>query len=193
MQTIIDENGKIILDRLLASLTVENGTIKQQNRRKSSPQRMNGGERSPSINFANSKNCENIFKYPTIVRDQNHNEAADLLQSTDPIENTTTPTNGVHVNLNDVIANLTDFSRIELIRQQSISFGSSSGDNSHHHSPNVARYSSEPVTVVGPATTGFRRLASESEKRSSISPSLSERSNGIVSWSDQVTHIVIQI
>lgn len=169
MQTIIDENGKIILDRLLASLTVENGTIKQLNRRKSSPQRMNGGERSssPSINFANSKNCENIFKYPTIVRDQNHNESA--------ATTTTTATNGVHVNLNDVIANLTDFSRIELIRQQSISFGSSSGGD---NSPNVARYSTE---------TGFRRLASESEKRSSISPSLSDRSNGIVSWSDQVT------
>lgn len=118
----------------------------------------------------------NVFTYPTIVsRDSNHNAAA-LTKATESVSN------GVHSNLNDVIANLTDFTRHEHIRQLSLT---SNGG----HSPSVisngggghSRYSFEPL-----ANSVVKRLASESENSSSISPSLSERSNGVVSWSDQV-------
>lgn len=127
-----------------------------------------------------TRNCSspngNVFTYPTIVsRDSNHNAAA-LTKATEAVSN------GVHSNLNDVIANLTDFTRHEHIRQLSLT---SNGG----HSPSVisngggghSRYSFEPL-----ANSVVKRLASESENSSSISPSLSERSNGVVSWSDQV-------
>lgn len=127
-----------------------------------------------------TRNCSspngNVFTYPTVVsRDSNHNAAA-LTKATESVSN------GVHSNLNDVIANLTDFTRHEHIRQLSLT---SNGG----HSPSVvsngggghSRYSFEPL-----ANSLVKRLASESENSSSISPSLSERSNGVVSWSDQV-------
>lgn len=158
------DNGQLVLDRLLASLSVENDiTI----RRRPSP--------PTNRNMTSQKNSENIFKYPTIVRDKNHNEAAAAA--------TAKTTNGIHTSLNDVIANLTDFSRHELIRQQSLTNGRHSPIIVIEQQQQPTRYTFDSSASSSAAT---RRLASESEKSSSISPSLSEQSNGVVSWSDQV-------
>lgn len=54
---------------------------------------------------------------------------------------------------------------------------------SHIHNHNVGRI---VHNYQEPSNNAIKRLTSESENSSSVSPSLSERSNGIVSWSDQV-------
>lgn len=68
--------------------------------------------------------------------------------------------------LSDVIADLTDFDQTETMRRESSN--------------------SPKINGGGP----IKRLTSESENSSSISPSLSEKSNG-VSWSDQVEFLAI--
>lgn len=64
--------------------------------------------------------------------------------------------------LSDVIADLTDFDNSETLRRESTNSPKINGG-------------------VGP----IKRLTSESDNSSSLSPSLSDKSNG-VSWSDQV-------
>lgn len=67
------------------------------------------------------------------------------------------------------------------------STGNSNSNNtittSHIHNHNVGRI---VHNYHEPGNNAIKRLTSESENSSSVSPSLSERSNGIVSWSDQV-------
>lgn len=157
----ITNDGQLALDRLLASLAMETDMIDKHSAHINNNNN-NSNCSSPLSNYnRKSSSPNNIFTYPTI-RDSNHNGI-----------------NGVHTNLNDVIANLTDFTRTESIRQMSLTNG---GGNS----PNGNRYSFDQP----PANNHIKRLASESENSSSISPSLSERSNG-VSWSDQVQFIVL--
>lgn len=54
---------------------------------------------------------------------------------------------------------------------------------SHIHNNHIGRI---VHNYQEPSNNAIKRLTSESENSSSVSPSLSERSNGIVSWSDQV-------
>lgn len=65
--------------------------------------------------------------------------------------------------------------------------GNSNNNNTittnHIHNNHVGRI---VYNYQEPSNNAIKRLTSESENSSSVSPSLSERSNGIVSWSDQV-------
>lgn len=141
------------LDKLLATLAIESDNMDKQlaqidnvNRRL---HRTSNGQNSANDSGAalsddthsSSANDDDVFTYPPDTKSFSNG--------------------GVHTNLCDVIANLTDFTRHESIRQH----------RSHHRHPCL--------------DNNMQRLTSESENSSSISPSLSERSN-IVSWSDQV-------
>lgn len=182
-----DACGQLVLDRLLASLAIESDIMNRQSAK------LSNGNCSPiSYRIKHSRPNSNIFTYPTIItnHDANHNNnnnnnnntqrqsLAETISNKTASDTSTAQSNGVHSNLNDVIANLTDFTRTETIRQLSLT--GSNGNNSPGISNTNGRYSFEQAHMV------VKRLASESENSSSISPSLSERSNGIVSWSDQV-------
>lgn len=143
--------GQLALDRLLKSLAIENNKIDEQ-----LDQLNNGNSRDSRDSYRNGNSSPSeIFKFPPPIRDKNHNK----------IEKNDT--------LNDVIANLTDFTRHESMRQ-SLTNG--------NRSPSLVNNNRQ---YLEPTNNAIKRLASESENSSSISPSLSERSNG-VSWSDQV-------
>lgn len=116
--------------------------------------------------------------------------------------------NGFHENLNDVIENLADFSRSEEHRQRRINehfaadathsngvqqFNSSNHHTNHSHNKNHqyivnSTYNNHLNHRVSNDVchSTIKRIASESENSSSVSPSLSERSNGFVMWNDQV-------
>lgn len=141
--------GHLALDRLLKSLAIENNKIDEQ------LDRLNNGNGRDSYRNGNSSSPAEIFKFPPPIRDKNHNK----IEKND--------------SLTDVIANLTDFTRHETLRQ-SLTNG--------NRSPSIVNSNRQ---YLEPTNNAIKRLASESENSSSISPSLSERSNG-VSWSDQV-------
>ncbi|XP_037026523.1 uncharacterized protein LOC119067561 isoform X2 [Bradysia coprophila] len=141
--------GQLALDRLLKSLAIENNKIEEQ------LDHLNNGNGRDSYRNGNSNSPTEIFKFPPPIRDKNHNK----IEKND--------------SLNDVIANLTDFTRHETMRQ-SLTNG--------NRSPSIVNNNRQ---YLEPTNNVIKRLASESENSSSISPSLSERSNG-VSWSDQV-------
>ena len=193
------ENGQLALDRLLASLAVETDKMEKHSAQLNGHE--NAANESPIslVNGNSSPNNNNIFTFPSI-RDNNFNNT--IAQ----------PSNGVHSNLNDVIANLTDFTRTETIRQMALTNGSGNCSPVIISTANQ-RYCLESTTTASTISSStssstnnnsninhiinnnginnnnlvaIKRLASESENSSSISPSLSERSNGIVSWNDQV-------
>lgn len=149
--TAVNDNacGQLALDQLLKSLAIENNKIDER-----LDQLSNGHSRDIYRN-GNSSSPSEIFKFPPPIRDNNHNK----IEKND--------------SLNDVIANLTDFTRHETMRQ-SLTNG--------NRSPSLVNNNRQ---YLEPTNNAIKRLASESENSSSISPSLSERSNG-VSWSDQV-------
>lgn len=149
--TEVNENacGQLALDQLLKSLAIENNKIDEQ------LDQLNNGNSRDSYRNGNSSSPSEIFKFPPPIRDKNHNK----IEKND--------------SLNDVIANLTDFTRHETMRQ-SLTNG--------NRSPSLVNNNRQ---YLEPTNNAIKRLASESENSSSISPSLSERSNG-VSWSDQV-------
>lgn len=146
--------GQLALDRLLKSLAIENNKIDEH------LDQLNNSNSRDSYRNGNSSSPSEIFKFPPPIRDKNYNK----------IEKNNVRT---HDSLNDVITNLTDFTRNEAIRQ-SLTNG--------NRSPSLVNNNRQ---YLEPTNNVIKRLASESENSSSISPSLSERSNG-VSWSDQV-------
>lgn len=190
--------GQLALDRLLESLAIESDIMEQQLAQLNGNGRL---ETSPDREIISSQcDKDTIFTYPA-TRDNNYNTTTTM--------NAYANQNGVHSNLNDVIENLTEFTRHETMRQLSLMNGNGNGNgNGSHHSHqqtnilnnhannyhlhnnhnnhhinniNGNRHYQEPSNAI-------KRLTSESENSSSISPSLSERSNG-VSWSDQVRSI----
>lgn len=158
--------GQLTLDRLLASLAVETDIMDQH------LAQINGNCRnSDSFSPVNGSSSSNeVFTYPNPLIDQNQNTVL-----------STTEVNGIDIDsgLNDVIANLTDFTRHETMRQLSLANGNSSPIVVHNNHINGRSPQFETNSTV------MKRLASESDNSSSISPSFSERSNG-VSWNDQV-------
>lgn len=204
-------NGQMALDQLLASLAIENDII-DQHLAKLNGALPNGKLMTNQYQTDVTDNGKPLFTCP-INRDNNFNRLPmnGILKS-DNYQNTNR--DGIHSNLNDVIANLTDFTRTESMRQRSVTNGhfnethqnhqthnyhsnhnnqnshsnsntqnnhvnSNNHSNSNNHTGNNHRSYQEPCN------NAIKRLTSESEHSSSISPSLSERSNG-VSWSDQV-------
>lgn len=156
-----DDNagGQLALDRLLASLAVESDIMDQH------LAQINGNCSPHSFNNSNgsSSQSSDVFTYPTpmvLVKDSNQNPIRSM-------------SNGDAASLNDVIANLTDFTRHETQRQLSLTNGNSPCANGN------SKYTESSTNNT------VKRLASESDNSSSISPSFSERSNG-VSWNDQV-------
>lgn len=196
-QTIVNGNGKQTeddsgyqaLDRLLATLALEKDIM---NRHLSQINNNN----SNSNGNGNAKSDCNGNPHESKVKFTNgHN-----------LMHTNGNSNDFHPNLNDVIANLTDFTRHEQLRQQQMtndgyyngSTVSHHIDNNHNHHHNHVNLNHNNHFVNGnshhsnhrsnqeTSNNAIKRLTSESENSSSVSPSLSERSNGIVSWSDQV-------
>lgn len=211
-----ESTGQLALDRLLESLAIESDIMEQQ------LAQINGNGLIDRNTNDRTIGKDAIFTYPT-VHDKNMNTSGMQMSAQyannkgnnkSNITNTTNDQNdcasssGIHSNLNDVIANLTEFTRNETMRQLNLVNGNTSPSststihttasnnnhhlnnnnnyhlhnthNNHHHINHINgnRYYQEPIIAV-------KRLTSESENSSSISPSLSERSNG-VSWSDQV-------
>lgn len=154
--TTVNDNacGQLALDRLLKSLAIENNKIDEH------LDQLNNSNSRDSYRNGNSSSPSEIFKFPPPIRDKNYNK----------VEKNNVR---IHDSLNDVITNLTDFTRNEAIRQ-SLTNG--------NRSPSLVNNNRQ---YLEPTNNAIKRLASESENSSSISPSLSERSNG-VSWSDQV-------
>lgn len=196
-----NSDGQLALDQLLASLAVENDIIDQH------LAKLNGTTQNGNHQTELTDNGKPIFTYP-INRDNNFNRLpANGILKNDNYQNTNRE--GIHSNLNDVIANLTEFTRTESMRQRSLTNGSFNGThqnnhthnyhinqnshnnnnsnhvNSNYHSNSISHTSNNHRSYQEPCNNAIKRLTSESENSSSISPSLSERSNG-VSWSDQV-------
>lgn len=185
--------GKLALDRLLASLAIESDKMEQQ------LAQINGNgnmEISPDRITLNHRQKDAIFTYPS-ARDSNFNSISTANAYHSHQNGCHSNKNGVHSNLNDVIANLTEFTRHETMRQLSLINGNGNGhtmpaiannqsNNYHQHNNHNNNHNNH---VNGgrnyQESNAIKRLTSESENSSSISPSLSERSNG-VSWSDQV-------
>lgn len=240
-----DNTGYIALDQLLESLAIENDLMERHLYQINSTDGKNGS------NYGNEQTAADMFTFNTSVQDNCYFKPT----ANENAQNT--KINGFHdENLNEVIANLTEYSENELQRQQS--FNHHTHVNGHHQSittkyqnqyqnnekcknhPQQINHlnnhynfsnhirngsniisnhiiSSNHVLSNGhnanfinntnnnhinnsnnhsnyhrssnyqePCINAIKRLTSESENSSSVSPSLSERSNGIVSWNDQV-------
>lgn len=224
-----DDASYMALDQLLASLALENDIME---RHLSQINNNDTNTMKPSKHPNSNQTNGGVFSFETNARDQyvsngNYQNAKQ---------------NGFDENLNDVLANLIEFSENESIPQQqhpntnnnhTVSYmnghhlTTTNGINgiNHHHNHHLPSHfnhlhnnfnnnnnhiSSNYVTKNGngnanangininnnhinrchnyhePSNNATKRLTSESENSSSVSPSLSERSNGIVSWSDQV-------
>lgn len=208
--------GQLALDRLLESLAIESDIMEQQ------LAQLNNNNNNHAHADRENRKKDTIFTYPTICDNNNSN----AMPANAPF---IASQNGVHANLNDVIANLTEFTRHEAMRQMNLMNGNANSSDSHHQSHNNNNYHHHASSTTPPSSTtstsnvfsnnhtnnnyhlhnnynnyhinhtingnhrlhyqeptnAVKRLTSESENSSSISPSLSERSNG-VSWSDQV-------
>ncbi|XP_055303742.1 uncharacterized protein LOC129569175 isoform X2 [Sitodiplosis mosellana] len=223
---IIEENGNEIdddtsymaLDQLLASLALENDIMERH------LSQINNNDTN-GIKFKHQNQTNGgVFSFETNARDHYISSNGNYPKA---------KTNGFDENLNDVLANLIEFTENESqppqqqhqqhntnIHMNSYANGhhlvNGSNSNHHNHHPHLPHFnhlnnnfnnnnnhiSSNYVTTNGnginnnhinrahnyhePSNNAIKRLTSESENSSSVSPSLSERSNGIVSWSDQV-------
>lgn len=209
----MDDNnsGHLTLDRLLASLALENDLMDRH------LSQINNNNILP-IRYKQPLRTNELFSYET-----NGNSNYQRVTS-----------DGTHANLNDVIANLTEFTRHESMREQNNytngNFATNGGSTIDYHNSNSnsnsninnnsnnnnQHYHNSHLNHINhhnnnnhinnginsnnnhinhrnyqePCNNAIKRLTSESENSSSISPSLSERSNGIVSWSDQVCFVI---
>lgn len=228
----MDDSGYLALDQLLASLALENDIMERQ------LSQINNNE-TASITFKTNKAYQINGTIPYDSTTGTTSPAAPTpTTSTNTMSECLRHSNSAD-NLNDVLANLIEFSETEQQQQQ---LGShcyangilTNGTQSHQHTSNtitnatdtnhIFNYSNQinGTNIINPTqynnnhnpyhtTNGLnghpftvnhinqrhfiyhepnhvtiKRLTSESENSSSISPSLSERSNGVVSWSDQV-------
>lgn len=183
--SLTNNSGQAALNRLLASLALESDLI----------------ERCCATTPPNSATAnDNVFTFPAVPAAATRAAAAPLrvsnahnssisssctsASSTSAASSTTSSPQSTASDLDDVIASLTDFAR-------------------QHDAETVAAGAAVVTTVSGICLSGsmkspiggvcrlpaaVRRLngSGESENSSSVSPSLSDRSNGLVSWSDQV-------
>lgn len=214
----IDDASYLALDQLLASLALENDIMERH------LSQINNNDTN-TIKYKNQNqnqtHTNGVFSFETNTRD---------LYSSNGQKYRHAKQNGFDENLNDVLANLIEFSDNESQHKNTnnnhtvcyMNGHLTNGINHHnnHHMPthfnhlnnnfnnNNNHISSNYVTTNGngngngnginnnhinrvhnyhePSNNAIKRLTSESENSSSVSPSLSERSNGIVSWSDQV-------
>lgn len=239
---IIEENGNefdddtsyMALDQLLASLALENDIMERH------LSQINNNDTN-GIKFKQQNQTNGgVFSFET-------NSTRDHYIGSNGSNHAKVKTNGFNENLNDVLANLIEFTENEsqstpqqqhqhhqqkqntnghmnsyanghhLVNGSNNSNGNINNNHHHnHHHPHLPHsnhlnnnfnnnnnhVSSNYVTTNGnginnnhinrahnyhePSNNAIKRLTSESENSSSVSPSLSERSNGIVSWSDQV-------
>lgn len=196
----IDDSSYMALDQLLASLAIENDIMERH---------LSQINNNDTNGLKSKQNTNEVFSFETNTRDHyvsngNYRNGKQ---------------NGFDENLNDVLANLIEFTENESLpaqQQHGNAYANghhmTNGNHHHHHLPhfnhlnnnynNNNHISSNYVTTNGhginnnhinrahnyhePCNNAIKRLTSESENSSSVSPSLSERSNGIVSWSDQV-------
>lgn len=216
----IDDSSYMALDQLLASLALENDIMERH------LSQINNNDTN-GIKSKHSNHTTGIFSFDTNGR-EHYGSNGNYNRNPKP--------NTFDENLNDVLANLIEFSENETPQYQNnanshvngsygnglMTNGNGNGNatnnhqHHHHHLPHFNHFNnnfnnnnhinSNYVTTNGignsinnnhitrahnyhePSNNAIKRLTSESENSSSVSPSLSERSNGIVSWSDQVCH-----
>ncbi|XP_031636537.1 uncharacterized protein LOC116349303 isoform X3 [Contarinia nasturtii] len=211
----IDDSSYLALDQLLASLALENDIMERH------LSQINNNDTN-DLKFKHQNQANGVFSFDTNTHD--HYVSNGNYQIT-------RKQNGFDENLNDVLANLIEFSENESLPQHQNTNGHTNSyanghhlvngsinnnhhHHNHHHLPshfnhlnnnnfnNNNHINNNYVTTNGnginnnhinrvhnyhePSNNAIKRLTSESENSSSVSPSLSERSNGIVSWSDQV-------
>lgn len=177
-----DDTSYMALDQLLASLALENDIMERQ------LSQINNND----TNAMKYKHQTNVFSF----------DARDHYASNGNYRNT--KRNVFDENLNDVLANLIEFSENESLPYANGHLTNGHNHHSNHLNNNYSNnnhISSSYVTnghginnnhinrahiYQEPSNNAIKRLTSESENSSSVSPSLSERSNGIVSWNDQV-------
>lgn len=243
-----DDSGYIALDQLLASLALENDIMErhlsQINNNDTTEINYHKKRTPPTMTTTTAAN--DVFSFEPSTQDNYFNKTMTAESKT----------NGYHdENLNDVLANLTEFSETESQRQQNgVAYTNGNGHqsnnasklyqqqyqyqfsncknhlqqvnhlfNNHNSYSNHIKNNGNVTNTAGnhmnnnhvisnghtttnfinsncnnhtnyhrspnyqePCINAIKRLTSESENSSSVSPSLSERSNGIVSWSDQV-------
>lgn len=239
----IEENGNesnsyMALDQLLASLAIENDIMERH------LSQINNNDTNCKLNKNHQTN--DVFSFDTVIRKQRTDNFA--------------ITNGKQMaydeNLNDVLANLLEFTENEALPQQINSYTNGNGlpmmmtttttnGTNYHHNNHLHLNNNNNNTIINnnnnnfnlnnhissnglqannnnyimanghhqqhhtsisnsnfinhraqiyqePSNNIIKRLTSESENSSSVSPSLSERSNGVVSWSDQVCDCIHQ-
>lgn len=233
-QNGFDDSGYLALDQLLASLALENDIMERH------LSQINNNNTEPNPKFQmKSQTVDDVFSFETAI--QKHPSSHEIYAKNGK-------QNGYDENLNDVLANLLEFSENELLPQHqqqqqhnSLTNGNghlindgmnyhhsnnsininlnnnhisnskgqhqantnhinnnnyimANGHHHHHHSvhhtsinnTNYMNHRAQMSMYHEPSNNAIKRLTSESENSSSVSPSLSERSNGVVSWTDQV-------
>lgn len=213
----IDDSSYLALDQLLASLALENDIMERH------LSQINNNNDTNAIKFKTQPQTNGVFSFETNARDHYARNGDYQIAKK----------NGFDENLNDVLANLIEFTENETLPQHqntnihtnfyanghhSVNGTTNNNNNNNHHhqhQPHLNHFNNNYnnnnnhinnnyVTTNGngngihndhinrahnyhePSNNAIKRLTSESENSSSVSPSLSERSNGIVSWSDQV-------
>lgn len=226
-----DDSGYLALDQLLASLALENDIMERQ-----LSQINNNDTATMKFKSGNVYQTNGTGPYDTMTSAATPTTVTSTLTASD-LSGCVRHSTSVD-NLNDVLANLLEFSENEQQLPQTnhhcyangtLTNGTHSYQHQHHPTNHLTPDTNQKFTfschMNGPDTantahinnnnnhyhtaTGLnghayiagprhftyhepnnmtiKRLTSESENSSSISPSLSERSNGMVSWSDQVT------
>lgn len=147
-------NGTIVLDRLLASLT-----ISEDEKHSNMASKINNQNSLPLTSRTHLLEANNNYIEPKSPIERFHD-----IQIAKMMGRATSQT----PDLSNVIADLTDFDNSETMRRES---------------------SNSPKILNGGGV--LKRLTSESDNCSSVSPSLSDKSNG-VSWSDQVELMLLK-
>lgn len=224
-----DDNSYRALDQLLASLALENDIMEQHLSQINNNNGRGGvsGGRDSSVKPKHLNQTTNsVFSFDTT---NNMREYHHFATNGDGYRSAAQTNGGVFdESLNDVLANLMEFTENEMLPPQTNSITTNHHHHHHHHMANGIHnnYShnhfhhnnhvdsnyitstngnsnNNNTTITNthnhnnhigrivhnyhePSNNAIKRLTSESENSSSVSPSLSERSNGIVSWSDQV-------
>lgn len=233
-----DDSSYLALDQLLASLALENDIMERHLSQINNNDTNCIKTKSNSHQTATSSNNNNVFSFDeTSSQENNCYTIAENFHNTNHTDDE---------NLNDVLANLIEFTENESLPQQHnncytngfLTNGTSNYHQHHHsntahhmqqinHLNNNFNYSNQIscndiasnhinnnyimsnghngntintnhinhryLNYHEQSNNAIKRLTSESENSSSISPSLSERSNGIVSWSDQVCFIILSV
>lgn len=202
--------GQAALNRLLASLALETELIERCDSASATTDEtsVSSGDGSDSqFKPSSGDNNGNIFTYPSVRNSPTASKHNSSLSSTASTTSTSTSEqsaaeqSAADSHLNDVLASLTDFTRSHHKQQQKnqlqLQLNNNHNNNINHSANGRTTYGRQhlavkrlqPMPQMMPPTAGGGGGSESSDtanNSSSVSPSLSDRSNGLVSWSDQV-------